>query len=93
MSDLPLGVPVGVPHASVISIHYIVDGYMNTEASRTPTGTPNGSMCAVPFFDPLEAEFEKVVLTKCVTFAMVYHAVFENLKKSIILSIIYTTIF
>ena len=68
---------VGVPHASVVSIHYMVDGYKHTEAS----GTPNVSMCAIPFFDPLEAEFENVAFTKSVALAMVYHAGFENLKN------------
>ena len=37
--------------------------------------------CDFPFFDPLEAEFEKVVFTKVVALAMLYLVVFENLKK------------
>ena len=35
-----------------------------------------GATCAIPFFDPLEAEFEKIV-----ALAMLYLVVFENLKK------------
>ena len=31
--------------------------------------------------DPLEAEYEKVVLAKSVALAMLYHTVFENSKK------------
>ena len=51
------------------------------EPLREPsTGTPNGSMCAIPFFDPLEAEFENIVFTKIVALAMVYHAVFKISK-------------
>ena len=40
-----------------------------------------GATCAIPFFDPLEAEFEKIVLTKIVALAMLYLVLFENLKK------------
>ena len=32
-----------------------------------------GSMCTVPFLDPLEADFEKVVSTKIVALSMLYH--------------------
>ena len=38
-------------------------------------------MYAVLFFDPLVAEFEKVVFTKSVALAMFYHTVFENSEK------------
>ena len=31
--------------------------------------------------NPLQAEFEKVVVTKNVALAMPYHAIFENSKK------------
>ena len=37
--------------------------------------------CAIPFFDPIEAEFEKIVFIKIVALAMLYLVVFENLKK------------
>ena len=41
----------------------------------------DGSMCAILFFDPLEAEYEKVVSTKIVALAMFYHTLFENSEK------------
>ena len=46
-------------------------------ASRNPAG----ATCDFPFFDPLEAEYEKVVCTKNV--AMLYLVVFEIRKKLI----------
>ena len=46
-----------------------------------PPRAPAGATCAIPFFDPLEAEFEKIVLTKIVALAMLYLVVFENSKK------------
>ena len=39
------------------------------------------AMCAIPFFDPIEAEFEKIVFIKIVALAMLYLVVFENSKK------------
>ena len=73
---------VGAPHTSVVCTHYIVDGHKHMEVSgtptRTPTGIPTRSMWAIPFFNPLEAEFEKVVFTKNVALAMLYLVVFEN---------------
>ena len=49
-----------------------------------PGGTPRapaGAMCNCPFFDSLEAEFEKVVFTKVIALAMLYLVVFEISKK------------
>ena len=46
-----------------------------------PPRAPEGVMCNFPFFDPLVAEFEKVVFTKVTALAMLYFVVFENLKK------------
>ena len=46
-----------------------------------PPRAPAGATCDFPFFDPLEAEFEKVVFTKVVALAMLYLINFENLKK------------
>ena len=38
-------------------------------------------MCAILFFNPLEAEYEKVVLTKSVALAMLYHTIFARLEQ------------
>ena len=48
-----------------------------------PLRDPAGATCTIPFFDPLEAGFEKIVFTKIVALAMLYLAVFENTKKLI----------
>ena len=47
----------------------------------TPPRNPARAKGNFPFFDPLEAEFEKVVFTKNVALAMFYLVVFENSKK------------
>ena len=51
-----------------------------------PTGTPPPATiaeatCYFPFFDPLEAECEKVVFTKNVALAMLYYVVSEKFIK------------
>ena len=38
-------------------------------------------MCNFPFFEPLEAEFEKVDFTKDVALAMLYHIILKIRKK------------
>ena len=43
-----------------------------------PPCTPAGATCNLPFFYPLEAEFEKVVFTKVVALVMLYLVLFEN---------------
>ena len=50
-------------------------------APSEPPRNPAGVTCTIPFFDPLEAEFEKIIFTKIVALAMLYLVVFENLKK------------
>ena len=47
------------------------------------------AMCAIPFFDPIEAEFEKIVFIKIVALAILYLVVFENSKKSSFLSFLW----
>ena len=50
-------------------------------ALSEPPCDPAGATCDFPFFNPLEAEFEKVVFTKVTALAMLYLIDFENLKK------------
>ena len=50
-------------------------------ATLKPSCNPAGAMCDFLFFNPLETEFENVVLTKNVALAMFYHTVFENSEK------------
>ena len=89
---LPLGcggVPTGRrggPPGPIAPTSYIVDRLERVGTARTPMplGTPRnpaGATCDFPFFNPLEAEFEKVVFTKVVALAMLYLINFENLKK------------
>ena len=44
----------------------------STERRDLAIGVTVGAMCTIPFFDPLEAEFEKIVFKKNVALAMVY---------------------
>ena len=50
-------------------------------ATLQPSRNPAGAMCDFLFFNPLETEFENVVLTKNVALAMLYQVNLEKLKK------------
>ena len=52
-------------------------------APPEPLPHPAEATCDFPFWDPLEAELEKVVFTKNVALAMLYLVLFENLKNNI----------
>ena len=67
----------GGPTGLIAPTSYIVDRLECVGPARTPRN-PAGATCDFPFFDPLEAEFEKVVFTKNVALAMLYHVVFFN---------------
>ena len=79
---LPLGGPGGVLPGPTYS-NLLHRRQVGVGMTRQPPRAPAGATCAIPFFDPLEAEFEKVVFTKVVALAMFYLVVFEKIKKLI----------
>ena len=67
----------GVPEGPIAPTSYIVDRLEHIGPAGTPRN-PAGATCNFPFFDSLEAEFEKFVTTKVVDLAMIYLVNFEN---------------
>ena len=70
----------GVPPGPIAPTSFIEEQVGPGRTPRAPLETPRNleATCDFLFFDPLEAEFEKVVFTKVVALAMFYLVLFEN---------------